>query len=132
MLVRLLVALSVVAVSLLAWVAWKRAPRRLREANLSGLLPGPAIVQFTTRYCSPCKANAPTLQRFAHEADVRYEQVDLGERPELAGEYGVRTVPTIVVIDGAGAVTATWTSLPPNGEITDAARTVAGSSRRST
>ena len=124
MLHRLLIALAVPALAYAVWRLWKRAPNvpRLDLRDLG--VPGPAIVQFTTPYCSPCKSNARTLRRFASEADVPYAQVDLGERPELAGRYGIRTVPTIVVAAGDGRVVGTWTELPANGEIRDAALSV--------
>jgi thiol-disulfide isomerase/thioredoxin len=127
-LTRLLIALVVVGAGFGAWRLWKRAPKvpRLDLADLG--VPGPAIVQFTTPYCSPCKTNAPVLQRFAREADVPYAQVDLGARPELAGRYGIRTVPTIVVAGAGGEVVGTWTELPANGEIRDAALSVSGRS----
>ncbi len=126
MVLRLLIALVVVGAGFGAWRLLKRPPTvpRLDLADLG--IPGPAIVQFTTPYCSPCKTNAPVLERFAREADVPYAQVDLGARPELAGRYGIRTVPTIVVADGGGAVVGTWTELPANGEIRQAALSVSG------
>ncbi len=122
---RLLIALAVVAVALVSWRLWKRAPAvpRLDLADLG--IPGPAILQFTTPYCAPCKTNARLLRGFAREADVPYAQVDLGARPELARRYGIRTVPTIVVAAGDGRVVGTWTDLPSNGEIRDAAVRVA-------
>jgi thiol-disulfide isomerase/thioredoxin len=125
MLTRLLIALAATGVAFVAWRLWKRAPdvRRLDLRDLG--VSGPAIVQFSTPYCAPCKTNAPTLEAFANEANVPFAQVDLGERPELAGRYGIRTVPTIVVTARDGSVVGTWTTLPANGEIRDAARSAA-------
>jgi thiol-disulfide isomerase/thioredoxin len=123
-LLRLAIGLAVPLIALAAWRLWKRAPDvpKLDLADLG--LSGPAIVQFTTPYCAPCKTNATVLRRFASEADVPYAQVDLGERPELASRYGIRTVPTIVVARSDGGVVGTWTDLPANGEIRDAALSV--------
>lgn len=126
MLTRALIALAVVALAFAVWRLWKRAPHvpRLDLAEL-GAAPGPVIVQFSTRYCSPCKTNASALERFARDASVGFVQVDLGDRPDLAGRYGIRSVPTIVVAGPDGRVVGTWTSLPENGEIRDAALRVA-------
>ncbi|MEX2459434.1 MAG: thioredoxin family protein [Actinomycetota bacterium] len=126
MLLRLLIAVVAVSVAFVAWQLWKRAPRvgRLDLGDLG--VSGPAIVQFTTPYCAPCKTNVPVLERFAREAEVPFAQVDLGARPELAGRYGIRTVPTIVVAARDGSVVGSWTSLPANGEIRDAALEVSG------
>lgn len=126
MLLRLLIAVGSVSVLFVAWRLWKRAPR-VRRLDLVDLgVSGPAIVQFTTPYCAPCKTNLPVLERFASEAQVPLAQIDLGERPELAGRYGIRTVPTIVVTARDGTVVGTWTSLPANGEIRDAALEASG------
>lgn len=122
---RLVIALAVAAVAFVAWRLWARPPRvsRMDLADLG--VSGPAIVQFTTPYCAPCKRNVPALERFAGEASVPFAQIDLAERPELAGRYGIRTVPTIVVTAGDGSVVGTWTDLPANGEIRRAALSAA-------
>jgi thiol-disulfide isomerase/thioredoxin len=106
------------------YVLWRRPPRRLEGGRLDlvGLgLAGPAIVQFTTRYCAPCKAAVPHLARAARETQVAFAQVDVGARPQVARTYGIRTVPTIAVADRDGRVLGVWTALPPNGEIVEAA-----------
>jgi thiol-disulfide isomerase/thioredoxin len=106
------------------YVLWRRRPRRLEGGRLDlGELGvgGPAILQFTTRYCAPCKAAVPHLARSARETRVAFAQVDVGARPDVARTYGIRTVPTIAVADRDGRVLGVWTSLPPNGEIMEAA-----------
>jgi thiol-disulfide isomerase/thioredoxin len=106
------------------YVLWRRPPRRLEggRLDLGGLgVAGPAIVQFTTRYCAPCKAAVPHLTRAARESQVAFAQVDVGARPDVARTYGIRTVPTIAVANRDGRVLGVWTALPPNGEIVEAA-----------
>lgn len=123
MLVRLAVALAVLAVVVIAVAAWRRPPRRLRHLDLGRLgIHGPAIVQFSTRYCTPCKAAAPHLRDAADRTGVPYVQIDVGERPEVAADHHIRTVPTIAVARADGRVLGLWTSLPANGEIVDVAR----------
>ncbi|MGH2766857.1 MAG: thioredoxin family protein [Actinomycetota bacterium] len=128
--IRLAVAAAVLLAVLGAWLLWRRPPRRLGRAELAGLgIRGPAIVQFTTRYCAPCKAAAPHLQAAADETGIPFRQIDVGQRPEVARRYGIRTVPTITVTGRGGRVVGIWTSLPANGEIGEAARRAgAGSS----
>jgi thiol-disulfide isomerase/thioredoxin len=106
------------------YVLWRRPPRRLegRWLDLGSVgIAGPAIVQFTTRYCGPCKAAVPHLARAAEQTGLTFAQVDVGARPDLARTYGIRTVPTIAVADGGGRVLGVWTALPANGEIEAAA-----------
>ena len=123
MLVRLVLAATALGVVFAAYRLWKRPPRRLSGASLVELgVAGPAIVQFSTRSCAPCRTARPKLIEAAAVAEVDYAQIELDERPEVAGQFGIRSVPTIVVTGPGGAVRGVWTTLPANGEITEAAR----------
>jgi len=123
MLVRLVVAAAALGVAFAAYRLWKRPSRRLSGASLMELgVPGPAIVQFSTRSCAPCRTARPKLIEAAAAAEVDYAQIELDERPEVAGQFGIRSVLTIVVTGPGGAVRGVWTTLPSNGEITEAAR----------
>lgn len=110
--IRLLIALAVFAAVGLAVYAWRRPPRRLGSATLASLgIREPAIVQFTTATCAPCKVAAPQLRATADRARVPYHQVDVGERPEVARAFGIRRVPTIAVTGAGGRVVGVWTAL---------------------
>ncbi len=123
MLVRLAVAAAALGVAFAAYRLWKRPPGRLSGASLLDLgVAGPAIVQFSTRSCAPCRAAGPKLIEAAAAARVDYAQIELDDRPDVAGRFGIRSVPTIVVTGPDGAVRGVWTTLPSNGEITEAAR----------
>ena len=112
MIERLLLALAVFAVIGLGYLAWRRPPRRLGSASLASIgIREPAIVQFTTATCAPCKAAAPQLRATAERAGVPYHQVDVGERPDVARAFGIRRVPTIAVTGGGGRVLGVWTGL---------------------
>jgi thiol-disulfide isomerase/thioredoxin len=130
-LLRISVALAVLGLLVVVLRLWRRPPRRLARADRLDLavlgVRGPAIVQFTTPSCAPCRAAAPHLERAAREAEVAYAQVDVVERPEVARAFGIRTVPTIAVAAGDGRVHGVWTALPANGEIARAAREAARS-----
>lgn len=123
MILRLLIAAAILAAVAGAYLLWRRPPRRLVRSDLAGLgIRGPAVVQFTTRYCAPCKAAAPHLQWAADEARVPFRQVDVGRLPKVARAYGIRTVPTIAVTGRGGRVLEVWTALPPDGEVARVAR----------
>lgn len=127
MLLRLAVAAGVVALVLAALALWRLPPRKLRRVDLRQLgVPGPAIVQFSTRYCAPCKAAEPQLREVAARSDVPYVHVDVGQRPEVARRHAIRTVPTIAVAGRDGRVHGVWTALPRNGAIAEAARRARG------
>jgi thiol-disulfide isomerase/thioredoxin len=118
---RLLVAVGVIAALSLAAVAWRRPPRRLGRASLAAIgVREPAIVQFTSPICSTCKAAVPQLTEAADRAEVPFLQIDVAERPEIARDLGVRRVPTIAVTGRRGQVVGVWTSLTD--EISEAAQ----------
>ena len=118
--IRILVALLVIGGLAAAAAAWRRPPRRLANASLATLgVREPAIVQFTSPTCGPCRAAAPKLRTTADDASVAFVQVDVIERPEVARAFGVRRVPTIAVTGRSGEVLGVWSE--PAAEIAEAA-----------
>jgi len=121
-LARLLVAALAVLATYEVIELWRRPSHKLARLDLPELgLAGPAIVQFSTPFCAPCKVARPQLVAAADEADIAYAQIDLQDRPDVGAKYGIRSVPTIVVTDDAGVVLGKWNKLPANGEIHKAA-----------
>ena len=59
--------------------------------------------RFTAPWCAPCKMLAPVIKSLEpHFPDVTFETIDIDESPELAHEYHVRSVPTVLILkDGA-------------------------------
>ncbi len=55
------------------------------------------IVRFTASWCGPCKMLAKTLEQI--ETDIPIEVIDVDEQPELASEFGIRGVPTLVMME---------------------------------
>jgi thiol-disulfide isomerase/thioredoxin len=120
---RLLVAVAIVAAVALAYVMWRRPPRRLAKGTLASLgVRGPALVEFVTEGCPPCREVAPRLHAAADEARVPFLQIDVGAKPEVARTFGIRSVPTVAVTGAGGRVLDVWTAIPPDGEVAEAAR----------
>jgi thiol-disulfide isomerase/thioredoxin len=120
---RLLVAVAIVAAVALAYVMWRRPPRRLAKGTLASLgVRGPALVEFVTEGCPPCREVAPRLHAAAAEARVPFLQIDVGAKPEVARTFGIRSVPTVAVTGAGGRVLDVWTAIPPDGEVAEAAR----------
>ena len=55
------------------------------------------VLRFTASWCGPCKMLAKTLEQI--ETDVPIEVIDIDVNPELATEFGIRGVPTLVMME---------------------------------
>ncbi|MEM9622635.1 MAG: thioredoxin [Pseudomonadota bacterium] len=59
------------------------------------------IVDFYADWCGPCQAMTPTLNAFAEKhTDVQVLKVNIDKHPELASQYGVRSIPTLLGFTG--------------------------------
>lgn len=55
------------------------------------------ILRFTASWCEPCKALSMNLEKANIKLPI--EVVDIDVHDELAREYGIRSVPTLVILD---------------------------------
>ena len=56
------------------------------------------LIKFSASWCQPCKALAANM-KYVEFGDVQYEDVDIDENMELAKKYGIRGVPTLVLLE---------------------------------
>lgn len=66
----------------------------------------PVLVDFFATWCGPCKMLAPTLEEFAEEnaGKIIVGKCDIDAQPELADEFKIQVVPTIIAFKNGKAV----------------------------
>ena len=66
----------------------------------------PVLVDFTATWCGPCQRLAPTLETLSKEfaGKATFVKVDIDESPNLAEEYSVEGVPTLLLFKGGEPV----------------------------
>jgi thioredoxin 1 len=68
------------------------------------------LVEFSAEWCGPCKVMGPLLEGVAHDLGLPVVEVDADEQSELAADFKIRSVPTVLVFkDGKVANTIVGT-----------------------
>ena len=84
------------------------------EWNFRGELP--AVIDFYADWCGPCKMIAPIIEELSSEYDgkVVFYKIDTEAEQELAGAFGIQSIPSLLFIPTDGQPQMAAGALPKN------------------
>lgn len=74
------------------------------ENDFNDLIKNKTVVDFYATWCGPCRMFGPVFEEISNENDINFVKLDVDKNSDIAREYGVMTIPTIILFENGEEV----------------------------
>lgn len=105
-----------------------RVPADTAGPQFPGLVPdgAPAVVQFSSEFCSSCRSTTRMLGELGQQRRFGYVELDVADHLELTRELNIMRTPTVLVLDADHRVRLTTSGAPTRRAVADALDSIEG------
>lgn len=75
------------------------------------------FLYFSAPWCGPCRTLGPTMEKIGQKYSV--EKINVDENQELSAEFGVRSIPTVILVDESNKELERLVGVKPEGDYYD-------------